>query len=230
MEIKKLPFNALVLLSDFLKKSEFEDLQISTNPTLTIKTDIARDKNNPRKKIIKRTTTYKRRQFESTNSLDSFFFDDRSSMNESIRSDAFTTRNTTQFKDDVSIFKQNFRNNLLESIVKIQRFWRLKKVKKFKAKVDPYSLTKRVIYKDIIEKVVRIQRQARKLLDRRFRVYIVKKILRNVMNDTATKPIVKTGSSGVNKKSVLKLKVFVKFNFRRKLKRISMILLHLLIY
>src|SRR5690348_3057431 len=122
---RKLPFNAIVLISQYLSRPySFGEVQISTNPTLTIKTDIARDLHNPKKKKIKRTTTFKsRKPIESSCSLiDASYLleDNRSSMNISRISEThLNTKNNTYISekpsyDNISIF---YKQNIIDSVV-----------------------------------------------------------------------------------------------------------------
>jgi hypothetical protein len=181
---KKLPFNALILISQYLSRPySFEDVKISTNPTLSIKTDIERDISNPKKKKIKRTTTFKaRKTFEHAYSLDtSYLLEDGSSVNISRISDTYHTKNTYLSEkpsyDNISIF--NRQHMLSEAVVRIQRFWRKRKGKGAKkVSIQPVTFTKKVVYRELFKKVILLQRYIRSFLEKCKRKSLTKLLLK----------------------------------------------------
>jgi hypothetical protein len=211
---KTLPLNAMVLLSHYLtRQSSFDYLQVSTNPSLTIKTEIAKDKANPKKRVITRTTTFKRRQLDPMYSFDSFTFgfEDRLSVNESRISD-ITTRNATH--TEPSIFKRDSikEGNVLMGVVRIQKAWRRWKENMNRSVrkgllTSTYGFSKKIIYKDIIHHVVNLQRYVRKFINRKRMIGLLRKVYTNVKENGKAK------KNSVNKKSGIRKTVSVRVNY-----------------
>jgi hypothetical protein len=174
---KTLPFNAMILLSHYLnKQSSFNHLQISTNPSLTVKTNISKDRTNPKKKIITRTTTFRRRELEPSFDSSHVNFEDRLSINESTLADI-----TTQIEKDASFRANGSMEQIQTLIIRIQRHWRRRREinKTINSKyVKAVDVSKRDIYRDIIEQVTKLQRYTRRYLQRRQNINLIKIIIK----------------------------------------------------